>query len=387
MKNTLCNILFILSLLPAIISCGGDGSGYYYRTPEEAEQFLEEMHASYPSITSIETIGYSVDGRPISAMIISDNPATLEMEPRVRLSGGIHGNEKITVEFLLTFIEDILSDYRYDKEISSLVDSRYIVLIPIVNPDGYSGFSRYNSNSVDLNRNFSREWSQEITHGDFAFSEPESAAIRDFTLAKKFTTGITLHAGAVLVNLPFDYGKATLGEMPDEYDLVKQMGYAYTTSGTFLNNPRLYKHKDMDQGTINGGDWYVITGSMQDWSYLDAGCLDLTVEMAQYSPDEHRDVMDIYYYNRDSLLGFIKKSGYGVYGRVTASGSGEPLAGVEVTFGSRDLVVHTDDNGYYHRLFMSGTYNLVFKKTGYSDKTESVTVPDNEAGLRLDVSM
>ncbi len=375
----------IMIFLLVLTSCESEHSGsenYTYYTLDEVNRFIDDAHSANPLITAVEHVGTSVEGRPINALVISDNPSDLEMEPRIRISGGIHGNEKVTTEVVIRYIEYLLSEYNNSNdEITGLINSRYIVIIPVINPDGYTISTRYNANGVDLNRNFSREWSDAYSiYGTEPFSEPESYAVSLYSASKKFTTGITMHSGAVIVNMPFDYTTS----LPAEDALVQQMGYSYSRAGTFLNNPGMLADSDVSDGTIFGGDWYVITGSMQDWSYLDAGCLDYTVEVAENKyPAYSGDMEDTYSYNRDSLTSFIKDSGYGVYGRVTDGSSG-PLAGVKITIPGGDLVVYTDSNGYYHRLLLPGTYSLTFDNSG-NTKTESITVPDNDTGINLDV--
>lgn len=380
---------FIFAVFTSFVSCENDSrvtESYDYYTINEVNQFIQSINQSYPDITAVELVGTSVDGRPINALVISDNPLILEQEPRIRISGGIHGSEKITTETLIRFINYLVSGYSFNAEIKDLVDSRYIAIIPVINPDGYSRGSRYNSNGVDLNRNFDREWSDEYTvYGTAPFSEPESYAVSRYTLLKRFTTGITLHSGAVIVNMPFDYTTT----LPLEQMLIREMGYAYSRSGTFLSNPDILADPDVSYGAVFGAFWYVVHGSMQDWSYLDAGCLDYTVEIAESKyPVSREDIEDTYSYNRDSLVAFIKQSGCGVYGTVTDSSS-NPVADVKITLpsGDGDLTVYTDSNGYYHRLLLSGTYDLTFESPGYTSETRTITANGSDSGTALDVQL
>lgn len=395
-KKLFSTAAFITVFMLVLSSCESEYSGtesYVYYTIDEVNLFIDDAHDSYPSITAIEQMGTSFDGKPINALVISGNPASLEPEPRVRISAGIHGNEKITTEVLVRFIDYLLTEYgNSNPEIINLINSRYIVIIPVINPDGYANWTRYNSRGVDLNRNFSREWSDAYSiYGTTAFSEPESLAVSEYSLAKKFTTGITLHSGAVIVNMPFDYGKESLGIHPAENALVEYMGLAYAEAGTpaFYTNPDILTSTYVYHGTINGGDWYVITGSMQDWSYLDAGCLDYTVEIAESKyPMYPEDIEEPYSYNRDSLVAFIKKSGYGVYGRVTdGADPANGIAGVKITIPGGDLVIYTDSEGYYHRLLMPGTYDLTFELSGYSTGAETVEVTDADSGIERNVQL
>lgn len=316
MKNYYKYIITLILLI--FISCsGGRGdSSFQYLTPDEIDVFLDEIKLNYPDITSIETVGYSQSGdHVIKALVISDNAGTDEGEPAVRLTGGIHGDEKMSVELMIRLIEYLTSNYNSDPAVKNLVDNRYICIIPVLNPDGLAADSRYNSRGVDLNRNFNdfwNHWTSGSRQGASAFSESETKALRDFSLTKYFNLSITYHIGAVLVNLPFDFAQESI-QKPAEYPLIKTYAKTYTTTGTFLSNPDLYADPSMDEGTINGGDWYVAYGTLQDWSYTETQCLDLTIEIAKRNPETEEGVQQVFMYNRDSIIAYINKAGDDVF--------------------------------------------------------------------------
>jgi carboxypeptidase D len=255
----------------------------------------------------------------IKALVISDNPGTLEGEPAVRLTGGIHGNEMMSVELLIRFIEYLTYNYNTNPDIKNLIDSRYICIIPVLNPDGFAVKSRYNSNGVDLNRNFDdadNHWTSDSRSGSSPFSESESKALRDFSIPKNFNISITYHIGAVLVNLPFDFGKEIEGVYPVQNNLIKSYAKTYTNAGggVFLTNPNLYVSPYMStDGWINGGNWYVANGTLQDWSYTVTGCLDLTIEVARRNPSTEAGVQQVFMYNRDSIVAYIERAGENVF--------------------------------------------------------------------------
>ncbi len=400
------NRLLKISLLlyfSFILSCSGEGGestpAYQYHTPEEVLTFLDEVVLNYPSIAALESVGagLSEDGRPIRAIVISDNPTVQEGEPSIRLTGGIHGSEKITVELMIRFIEYLVSNYNKpgSEEITDLINSRYIVIIPVMNPDGLAAGNRFNSRAVDLNRNFSYAWEAGVSHGDYPFSEAESQAIRDFSTSNIFHLSVTYHSGAVVLNLPFDYGAehATTPVVPDENTLVRSFGLAYSESGLFLDNPDVMSSVYSYNGIINGGDWYIAYGSLQDWSYKVTGCLDLTIEVARRNPSSEEGVQQIFMYNRDSLIEYIKKAGYGIHGRVTSSTEPDGVKDAEVTViynnGSGitgDIKTKTDSKGYYNRILSQGSYQLVFSKSGYTSyPVSSVNIPDDASRVQQDI--
>ena len=85
---------------------------------------LNELHAKYQNITSLYTIGESVEKRNLWVMIISDNPLVHEAgEPEVRYVGNIHGDETVGRECLILFIEYLCINYKKSDYITKLIDN------------------------------------------------------------------------------------------------------------------------------------------------------------------------------------------------------------------------------------------------------------------------
>ena len=349
-----------------------------YPSASEINKTITSLNASYPAITLVEPVGTSTEGRPITALVISDNPSAVEDEPSVRLTGGVHGNEFIPCEILVRLAEYLITEYNGNSSVRNLVDSRRIVIIPLLNPDGWELGTRNNSRKVNLNRNFSDHWDvDENNAGDTPFSEAESKAFRDYCEARIFHLSATFHSGAVVVNMPFDWGD---NACPVEDDLVQSLALVYSTNGTFLLTPNLMSDNtswDINQGTVWGWDWYYIHGSLQDWSYVVTGCVDLTIEVAESSPTTETGVEQYFQYNRDSMLAYIEAAGRGVSGYVKDTG-GSVLSGVSISLVSPvgDIVTRTDTNGYYHRILQPGTYTLRFSRDGYIPQDVPVVLSD-----------
>ena len=394
-KPLIC--IFLLSAAFASCSSGDSVPGkILYHSPEQLTTFLEDINNAFPDITYLEPAGTSADGRTIYALAVSDKPLEAEPEPKIRITGAIHGDENSTTEVIVRMIDYLTQNYAGNTSIQNLINNRYIVFIPMLNPDGVDAGTRYNSNGVDLNRNFGTQWQAGSDHGSAAFSEPESQSIRDYSAFLGFHLSITFHTGEVIVNMPFDYeslnSDATHTKAPLEYTLVSDLGKLYATSGRFLESEGILDTQYVNNGTINGGDWYIVNGSLQDWSYLETGCIDYTIEISDdKKPGTIEGLDNLFELNRDSIIAFIEAAGIGVYGRVISNSSSAPVpAEITIKEGTTegDIVTHADSAGYYHRVLLPGNYTITFTAGGYTDHTESITIPSSgNQSLLLNVTM
>ena len=129
---------------------------------KEMTALLKLFAMKYPSISRLYDAGKSVEGRKLWVMEISDNPGKHEPgEPEFKYVGNMHGNEVVSRELLLSLIDFLLTNYGKDPEVTELVDTTRIHIMPSMNPDGYedsregecSGVQgRANANEKDLNR-------------------------------------------------------------------------------------------------------------------------------------------------------------------------------------------------------------------------------------------
>ncbi len=157
-----------------LFSGAGDGFFDAYRTYEEHLVFMQNLVAAYPELAEMVNLGSSVQGRDLWAMRITGPPGD---KPAVFFHGAQHGNEITNPAVIAFAAQYLLSEYGAAQTVTTLVDSVEWFLLPISNPDGYVSNTRYNAHGVDLNRN----WGGPGSTADF--SEPETAALRDFFTA------------------------------------------------------------------------------------------------------------------------------------------------------------------------------------------------------------
>jgi predicted deacylase len=120
---------------------------------------------------------------------------------------GIHGGyEWNTVDLAEKLVESLKAHPEWiPKDLTLFV-------LPNLNPDGYARSrgpqGRGNARGVDLNRNWGHHWQehlpgggcwalQPLSGGREPFSEPETAALRDFLLRQKVEALISYHSAAL----------------------------------------------------------------------------------------------------------------------------------------------------------------------------------------------
>jgi len=239
----------------------GSMGGFYTLSEMIAE--LDNMRALYPNlITAKQSIGNSIENRPIYYVKISDNPDIDEDEPEVLYTALIHAREPESMMQMIYFMYYLLENYNTYPTVQYLVDNRELYFIPCINPDGYEynrltnpnggGMWRKNrrnnggSYGIDLNRNFGpyAYWnapnggsstipSSDTYRGTAPFSEPETNSIKNFLAGRKIKNALNYHTYSNLLIYP--YG-ALDRETPDslifrEYaiDMTRYNNYAYGT--------------------------------------------------------------------------------------------------------------------------------------------------------------
>lgn len=137
--------------------------------------------------------GKSVEENDIAAF-----KTDLDAKKYLYLLAGTHGDEVEGVYVL----QELFNWAKEDHTLSELP----IVVVPILNPDGYRASARVNSHAVDLNRNYPTEnWSSDFKKNKYnpgpkALSEPENIFLDK--LFKKFPPGfvISFHSWKKLLN-------------------------------------------------------------------------------------------------------------------------------------------------------------------------------------------
>jgi len=136
-------------------------------------------------------IGQSVEGRDITAIVIGKG------NRYAIIDGCIHGNEKTATFSCLRTAELLIEYYRSDQYWNTKLNQYTIIIIPVLNPDGFTRGSRTNANGVDLNRQFPPGGTT---------TEPEAWALRWLMGNYTPTIYINVHEGYHWYPLDMLYG-------------------------------------------------------------------------------------------------------------------------------------------------------------------------------------
>ena len=197
-----------------------------YKTYDQVVAKLNAMHTDRPDLVTVIDVGTTLEGRHIYGVRITGPGSN---KPAVLFDGCHHAREWISVMVPMWVADKFVYSYDTDPAIQSLVDRVEFFIIPVVNVDGFvytwtpnnrlwRKNRRLNSGGcygVDDNRNYaagfggggsSSDPCDETYHGTAAFSEPETAAMRDFAIAHpQIVSSQSYHSYQQLFMSPYGY--------------------------------------------------------------------------------------------------------------------------------------------------------------------------------------
>ncbi|XP_018567158.1 carboxypeptidase B [Anoplophora glabripennis] len=252
---------------------------------DEITAYLQQLAADYPSIVTTEVVGQSFEGRDISLIRISSggtNKTTIFAEAT------IHAREWIAPPVALYVISQLVEN----SENAYMYEDVDWAIIPVANPDGYEythtdtrlwrktrtpGTICY---GVDPNRNFDYNWNvigasswqcDETYAGYIPFSEQETQAIRDYTLAHKDDIKLYLAIHSYGQWMLYPWGHTTEG--PEDEEELIALGELFRDAIYAVNGTEYVVNS-----TAKG--LYYAAGTSIDWAKAVAGIdLSYTIEL------------------------------------------------------------------------------------------------------------
>lgn len=310
-ENLPLHELTIGTAAPGPISLPGpDYSDYRHLADYNTE--MEALAQENPKLVKhFEMPELSLEGRTIYGLEIAANVKANDGRPVFYMDAVHHAREWPASEYTMIFAHHLVEKYGSDKRITGLLKKARVILVPIVNVDGFdysreaatslaqagrnatsnlagfNGFEGYwrknrrslsgvtvpavNKNpdafGVDPNRNYSYLWGDnqggssssqvdQTYRGEAPFSEPEVRNVRSIVTSRTVTGIITNHTYQASVL------RAGGGNAPDDH-LLEPLAAR-------LAAPMNYENR--------GSVGYPTTGTTDDWAYAAAGILGFTIE-------------------------------------------------------------------------------------------------------------
>ena len=354
-----------------------------YRTLADYETELAALAADNPgTVKRFAMPEKTIEGRTVHGVEVTRDVAARDGKPVFLLMGLHHAREWPSGEHAMEFAHDLVNGLRAgDATITDLLSRARVVVVPVVNPDGFNqsrisgsyvdlrevdeggtvtilgtpgaAYKRKNcrpadgvdsiptdscaaqvsqagfGGGVDLNRNYGGLWGgagaaatpEDPTYrGAGPFSEPETRNVQALVSSKQVTTLITNHTFSNLVLRP--PGVRAQGAPPDE-PVYEALGGRMASKNAYLNQPSYAL--------------YDTTGTTEDWSYYATGGLGFTFEIGEEFHPPFERVVEHYLTGADGSTGGGNRAAYLEALRSAADASlhsvltGKAPAGAELT--------------------------------------------------------
>jgi carboxypeptidase B len=204
-----------------------------FRTLTEINAKLDELAATNPTLVTPFVAGQSLENRPIRGLRLSSpdlpgNPRS--QRPILLFNAAQHAREWVAPMTAMFIADRMLETYANDAHVRAILDRVEVVIIPVVNVDGYE-FTWASTNNrlwrknrrvnaggsigVDTNRNFPFAWggigastsaANDTFRGPSAGSEPETQVMMNFFASNpRIFAHMDLHSYSQLLLSPNGY--------------------------------------------------------------------------------------------------------------------------------------------------------------------------------------
>ncbi|KAB5587196.1 hypothetical protein PHYPO_G00010300 [Pangasianodon hypophthalmus] len=204
------------------------------------EAWVSSISSGNPALISRSSLGKTYEGRNMHLLKIGKN--TGSTKPAIFMDCGIHAREWISPAFCQWFVQEAVTTYGSDAQMTSLLDTLDIFVLPVFNVDGYEYSwksermwrktrSRNSGSScigTDPNRNFDAGWCtvgassnpcSDTYCGPSVESEIESQNVANFIRKNKsiIKAYLTIHSYSQLLLFPYSY---KYGQAKDHAELT-----------------------------------------------------------------------------------------------------------------------------------------------------------------------
>lgn len=294
------------------------GGATNYRQIGDYERELKDMQKIYPYLARTIALPLrTFEGRTVYGVEIGANVGAIDGRPTIYHDGIHHAREWPAAEFPMIWAYYLLENYGKDARVTAILDKARVVVIPVVNPDGFNasrlGIENANLGAVaggqgaywrknrrawgghedevptnplaygvDPNRNYAFLWGattdgvptnetpvlastspnpyDQTYYGPAPLSEPETRNVADYLLARNVTGMVTSHTNGKLILRPWGHTETATVDEEFMASLGAQM---QAITGYFSQI---------------GLGLYPTTGTTDDWYYAAAGGFGYTFE-------------------------------------------------------------------------------------------------------------
>ncbi|XP_040901723.1 carboxypeptidase D isoform X2 [Toxotes jaculatrix] len=369
--------------LEQLVKSTATENSFRYQRYKELAAFMRGLTLNFPKITSLRSLGQSVEFRTIWALEISNKPGEAEpSEPKIRFVAGIHGNAPVGTELLLEFAAFLCVNYGKNPAITRLINETRIVIVPSINPDGRaqavekqctSTQGLTNARGKDLDTDFFGNSSQRVVE-----AQPETRAMMDLILEKGYTLSVALDGGALVATYPYDKPVQSV----ENEGTLKYLASVYAH-----NHPKMHLGEsgcssngqmgNIPDGVMRAAERQSHMGSMKDFSMDFGHCPEITVYTGCCLFPPAEQLATLWAENKKALLSMLVEVHKGVRG-VVRDKSGKPIVGAIIVLNG-GVRVFTTEGGYFHALLAPGNHNIEAVADGYQQQRQKVVVYSYEA--------
>ncbi len=262
-------------------------------------QFLENLLETLGDRARVRTLAKVPCGQlnfPIQAISLGRQDPEA---PTFLMVGGVHGQEKIGSQVVLSFLETVAELLNWDKVLQLLLERSRLIFIPILNPVGMFLLQRSNGNGVDLMRNAPIEGNTAFLLGGQRISpalpwyrgkkgdpmEVEAQALCDFVREEVFPAKIALaldcHSGYGSQDrlwFPYSYTTQPFPHLAEAYSLktlldntypnhvyrMEPNSHGYTISGDLWD----YLYETQRTSPLKQNLFFPVTLEMGSWNWI-----------------------------------------------------------------------------------------------------------------------
>lgn len=111
----------------------------HYHSEEELDRLYADLVKQHPDKVEVLSAGKSVEGRELYVLHLNTNIRKRGLLiPMVKYVANMHGDETIGREMLIYLAEYLLDNYGRVDEVTRILNSTDLYLMPSMNPDGYA---------------------------------------------------------------------------------------------------------------------------------------------------------------------------------------------------------------------------------------------------------